>query len=105
MGHSIWQYLQRRSPCQSFKSASFLPRRGVALARPRLQAFPRDADVDLVDLAVAFRRRVADQILAVELVHHARERRAEILAEANLRIAGAGFLRDPREPGVRQIVE
>ena len=55
-------------------------RRDVALSRSRLEALLRSADLDLVDLAVALRRREAKQILTVQLVGHACERGAEVLA-------------------------
>ena len=55
-------------------------------------------------LAVALRQRVAEQVLAVELVGDSRERGAEILSEADLGVAAAGFLGHPGKPGIRQIL-
>src|SRR5262249_48472873 len=80
-------------------------RRDVALARPRLESPLRHSHVDAVRFAVVFGRRVAEEILTVELVRHLGEGRAEILAEANLRVAAAGLLGDACETGVGQVFE
>ena len=48
-------------------------------------------------------RSKADRVLAVQLVGDSSESGAEVLPEANLRVAAAGLLRDAREAGVRQV--
>lgn len=75
----------------------------VAPTRPGFQATPGDADVDLVDLAVAFRRNEAEQILVVEFVCHAREGAAQVFAKADLHVAATGFLGHSGQPGIRQV--
>src|SRR3954467_2324278 len=76
--------------------ASGLPlaRRNVALSRPRLETLGCNLHFDLVDLAVAFGRRKADQVLAVQLVGDLRECRGEVLAKTNLGVSTAGFFSD-----------
>src|SRR5690349_10297787 len=59
----------------------------IIFAGPRFQAVFGEADVDIVHLAVAFRRFVAEQILAVELIGDMREGGAEVLAQADFRVA------------------
>src|SRR5262249_34533704 len=80
-------------------------RRDVALARPRLESPLRHSHVDAVRFAVVFGRRVAEEILTVELAPPRGEARAETRAEANLRVAAAGLLGDACEPRVGQVFE
>src|SRR5678815_3656982 len=81
-----------------------LPRRDVGLACPRLCARARRLHLDLVDLAVTLRRRVAKQVLAVQLVGHPGERLSEVFAVADLGISTAGFLGHACQPRVRQVL-
>src|SRR5438045_2847483 len=71
------------------------------MARPRLHPFRADAHVEVVHLAVAFRRREAKQILTVQLVGDTFERSPEILPEPDFRVAGASLFRNDCEAGVR----
>ena len=80
-------------------------RREVALLAADLQSARADAEVNLVRLAVAFRRHEPEQVLAMELICDTRERRDQVFPVADLDVAAAGFLRDPRQSRVRHFGE
>src|SRR6185436_15651182 len=78
---------------------SFRLWRDVALTRARLETAAH-LYLDLVLLAVALRRVVTEQILAVEFLDDLREGRRQILARAHFRVPASSFLRRERQPGV-----
>ena len=87
-------------PSQRGSPSDVLPGSDVVFTGPRGQPPLRDPDIDIVDLAVAFGRSEPNQILAVQFVGHLGKRGGEVLTESNFGVSAAGFLRDPRQPGI-----
>src|SRR5262245_1063231 len=79
--------------------------RDVALASARLRAALTNLHADVVDLAIAFRRSEAQEILRVQFVGDARKRGTEILTESNLNVPAAGVFGDARKAWIRQVRE
>src|SRR5687768_11285213 len=81
-------------------AASSALRRDVILARAWLKAAHRQPHADVVHLAVALRRREAEQILAMQLVEHAREGLSQVVARAQFGITAARLERGARQRGI-----
>src|SRR5215471_13463383 len=73
-------------------TTALLFRRDITASRAWLESRTIHMDLDLVDLAVVFRRRVAEQVLPVQFVRDARKGAIQILSEFDLGVTSAGLL-------------
>src|SRR5476649_1131012 len=72
----------------------------ITFTRPRGQIALRQADGEVVHLAVELLRRETERVLMMELVGDAREGRRKISGRRQLEVAAAGGRRDLRQPFV-----